>query len=107
MRKPMLLLTACVLMTACASSPTTSSVRSTPPTVACAEHEPAERLGAYPVGPVGVDGTHPGDFDQLRAYSREQAVWAVRAAGVVQRNAIQRDTTATCLDAYRARGIIR
>lgn len=54
-----------------------------------------------------MDGTHPGDFDKLRAYSREQAVWAVRAAGVVQRNAIQRDTTATCLDAYRARGIIR
>lgn len=47
------------------------------------------------------------DVGTLKHYSAAQADWAIHASGVAQRNAIRRHATATCLDAYRARGIIQ
>jgi len=35
-----------------------------------------------------------------------QSLWAIEAAGVVQRNNILRDGIAACLDEYRKRGVI-
>ncbi len=101
MRKPMPLLLACLLLTACASNPPTSSVRSTAPTIQCGEHEHAEHLPAYPVGPA-VES-----LETVAAYSLEQAKWAIQAVGIAKRNAIKANATADCLDAYRGRGIIK
>lgn len=44
--------------------------------------------------------------DGWRDYSRAQSLWAIAAAGVVQRNRLKRTATADCLDAYRKRGVI-
>jgi hypothetical protein len=95
--------------------------------VTCSEHDPFERLPPYPVGPVfsshealaDLRARHAGvaDYDRALAaaesnlagairFSEQQSDWAVRAAGVTQRNAIRRNATARCLDAYRARGLI-
>lgn len=116
-----------VVLTSCAANPTTSSVLSTPPTVECAEHAPGEHLPAYPVGPrltpvetvVALQARQAPDSDyarqlalaagniqRLQKYSAEQSRWAIEASGIVHRDGIRRATTADCLDAYRARGII-
>ena len=71
-----------------------------PPIVSCREHEPFERLPAYPVGPITYS-----DKSTL-AYSSAQSVWAAEIAGITKRNTIKRNATATCLDALRARGLI-
>jgi hypothetical protein len=78
---------------------------STPPslklTVSCGERVPFEALPHYPAGPV-----HAADLAEIKAYSAAQSVWAVTVAGIVQRNSIKRNATATCLDALRADGLI-
>lgn len=122
----------CVLMVlalmACANSPTTYSAPSTAPTVQCSENAPGERLESYPAGPriaahesaAELRGRRASlaDYEraleaadasiaQLIAYSGTQSEWAIGAAGVVERNAIRRNTTASCLDDYRRRGLIQ
>lgn len=77
---------------------TTPSIK---PTVSCGEHTPFEVLPRYPTGPVHAD-----DLAELKAYSSAQSVWAVKVAGITQRNSIKRNATATCLDALRAAGIV-
>lgn len=87
------------------------------PTVACSEHAPSEHLAPYPAAPAletveQLDARHASTADYARAlaalgaYSNEQAIWAIGAAGVHQRLRGQRQATATCLDAFRARGVI-
>lgn len=46
-------------------------------------------------------------LESAEQYSTEQSAWAIQAAGVTKRNAIKRNATADCLDAYRSRGIIQ
>jgi hypothetical protein len=83
------------------------------PVVTCGEHVVDEHLAAYPRVPAGADG-EPTDLAAarvvivgLRRYRTEQFAWAITAAGVTERNAIRHRATASCLDAYRARGVIR
>lgn len=131
MHKPIPRLINCMLLliglTACASNPTSHSVRSTPPTVECSEHAPGEPLPAYPVGPqlrghetaqqllaraapasdyARALANADADIVDLKRYNTAQTGWAIRTAGIVQRDHIRRATTANCLDANRARGII-
>lgn len=104
-------------------------MRLTPPTIECAEHVQDETLPNYPVGPTLSQGVlealhivtmHPVGTDpdanaritnrELAAilnFSSQQSEWAVSAAGIHKREVIRRRTTANCLDAYRAKGIIR
>jgi hypothetical protein len=42
-----------------------------------------------------------------RTYRTEQFAWAATVAGIAERNRLRRNLTASCLDAYRARGVIR
>jgi len=70
------------------------------PTVDCGEDKPDAQLPDYPVAPAVET------VDALRAYSRSQQQWAVRAAGVVTDEHTLRQATRTCLDGLRARGLI-
>lgn len=94
----------CVLMLVslmgCASNPSTSIKPLTKPTVTCSEHAPFEPLPAYPVAPAD------NSVASLSQYSHDQAVWAAQVAGIVQRDEIKRNATATCLDQLRKAGVI-
>ena len=83
------------ILTSCG---TMSSARSMQPTpvIACNEHAPGEKLPAYPARGAMTP----------EAYSVAQSLWAIEAAGVVQRNNLLRDGIAACLDSYRQRGVI-
>ncbi|ACR29237.1 Hypothetical protein bglu_1g21310 [Burkholderia glumae BGR1] len=104
--KPMLMLLLCVMLAACKTVPTPSieqslaPVHTLVPTVDCGEDNPDAELPDYPAAP-SVE-----TLDNLRAYSRTQQLWAVRAAGVVADEHTLRRTTRDCLNALRARGLI-
>jgi len=70
------------------------------PTVDCGEDKPDVALPAYPVAPDAEN------LDTLRAYSREQQQWGIRAAGVVSDEYTLRRNTNECLRGLRARGLI-
>ncbi len=91
-------------VTACSSNPVTSTPPLSKPIVSCGEHEPFEHLPAYPDAPS--DDLLQTDPAALRAYSSEQSLWGIQAAGVFERDAIRRNATSDCLDVLRARGII-
>ncbi|WP_186146010.1 hypothetical protein [Burkholderia gladioli] len=104
--KPMLTLLLCATLAACATAPMPSiapslaPIHTLVPTVDCGEDAPDAQLPVYPSAPA--DET----VDSLRAYSRTQQQWAVRAVGVVEDEHTLRRTTRDCLDGLRARGII-
>lgn len=119
-----------VVLTSCATQATTPSVQSTLPTVNCGEHAPAEHLAIYPDGPVLLFGAGSdivaayddaatdaerrriiiaaaADHDRIIAFSILQTSWSINAAGVVRDGNAKRTATASCLDAFRARNIIK
>jgi len=67
----------------------------------CGERTAFEVLPAYPLGPKVSDQA------SLGAYSAEQSAWAITVAGIYRDAAIKRNATASCLDAYRADGVIK
>ncbi|WP_321878494.1 hypothetical protein [Paraburkholderia bannensis] len=69
-------------------------------TVDCGEDKPDAQLADYPDAPAVET------LDSLRAYSRSQQLWAVRAVGVVEDEHTLRRATRECLDGLRARGLI-
>ena len=97
--KPMLLslllLLTLAMLTSCGSMSKPRLMQPTP-TIVCNEHAPSEKLPPYP-----ARGASSAD-----AYTVAQSLWAIEAAGVVQRNNILRDGIAACLDEYRKRGVI-
>jgi hypothetical protein len=86
--------------------------------VQCNEHAPLEHHQRYPLGPIvesvaSLDARAAGRADYRAAlvasvaYNDEQFAWAVTDLGVSERNRIKYDAFPACLDAYRARGLIR
>lgn len=101
----------------CASNQPTSNRPLIAPTVACDEHVVLEPHAAYPVAPavesvaeLAARSAPIADYartlDAVTEYAYQQGQWAIGAAGVDERNRIKRATTASCLDALRARGFI-
>lgn len=110
---PLLLLGVMLLLTCCASAPSSTRRSLEPiPAVTCDEHAPVEHLPSYPEPDPRIFRPVT-NLDDARiviagysADSVNQQAWAVAAAGVVERERAKRVRTAHCLDAYRARGVI-
>lgn len=116
MKRYLLLVLTLMILLGCATAYKPRSSEPTP-AVTCDESAPFERLADYPAAPAvepiaSLDARHASGADYraalvaTRAYSRQQALWAIATAGVIERNQIKRDSTAACLDAYRKRGVI-
>lgn len=73
----------------------------------CAEGIPFEPLPAYPElhGRV-VDETDSQYIAELERDRTAAAKWAITAAGIVQRDEILRNTTASCISNLRKAGAI-
>lgn len=104
-----------LLLAACATNKPTSPPPLPTPIVRCGEHEPLEKLPAFPVQPVGLDlDSEPADLASARLQirlAREHVVdldqWSIGTAGVFKRNADRYNGVTDCLDDDRRRGLIQ
>lgn len=96
------------MLTACASNPPTYQPPSLPPIVNCGENLPSEPLPDYPQLHQRVAGeTDQQYIADLERDRTAAAKWAVIAAGIAERNAIRRNTTAACISAIRAQHVFQ
>lgn len=103
----MLLLWPILGMLACSDNQTRLPPPLPPPIVNCDQATPSEPLPDYPKLHIRVAGETDGQYIiDLEADRTEAVKWAVVVAGITQRNAIRRNTTANCLDQLRKAGTI-
>lgn len=105
-KKPLRILIACVVLTACANNaprsltPSLAQTKTLIPTIQCGEDEPNEVLPVYP------DAPSTETKETLEAYSDQQSAWAITASGALRREKAKRAATGQCLRDLRERGLI-
>lgn len=105
--KLMPLLWMAFLVTACSSNPMPSPKPLPPPIVSCGESLADEPLPDYPKLHIRMAGEADSQYiGELEADRTASVKWAVIVAGITQRNAIRRNTTAECIANLRRQGVI-